>query len=156
MNNTDYIIDCVTWVDAQVELMRIRSEVFVQEQRVPQVDEWDGKDEDAIHFLVRTDKNEVIATARVLTEQNAMGKKLYHIGRVAVSRDWRARGVGHQLMLAVIEWCLHPNAEAELYLHAQTTRRKFYQRLGFVTQGTEFIDAGIPHITMWYRPKQNR
>lgn len=150
MNNPDYTVNHVTWAKAQRELMSIRTEVFVQEQQVPENDEWDGEDEDATHFLVCAVEHQVIATARVLTEQDATGKELYHIGRVAVRKPWRGQGVGRELMRVAIKWCLHQNADAELYLHAQLTRKNFYEHLGFVPQGAEFMDAGIPHIAMWY------
>ena len=35
-----------------------------------------------------------------------------------------------------------------LALHAQTQAVGFYRRFGFVEEGPEFMEAGIPHRTM--------
>jgi predicted GNAT family N-acyltransferase len=35
-----------------------------------------------------------------------------------------------------------------LALHAQTQAAGFYRRFGFVEEGPEFMEAGIPHRTM--------
>ena len=39
-----------------------------------------------------------------------------------------------------------PTVEVEL--HAQLTARDFYARAGYVAEGEEFDDAGIPHVLM--------
>ena len=36
----------------------------------------------------------------------------------------------------------------EVKLNAQTRALNFYLRKGFTSQGEEFMDAGIPHISM--------
>lgn len=133
------------WATHSEALAQIRIEVFVREQQVPVEDEWDGKDADAIHFLTQTDQGTAIACARLLVEG-----QLLHIGRVAVLQPWREQGVGHQLMEFVLDKCaaLYPNHT--IYLHAQTSRVAFYERLGFSVSGDEFMDAGIPHIEMWF------
>lgn len=33
-------------------------------------------------------------------------------------------------------------------LHAQVATRSFYAALGFVAEGPEFVEAGIPHVLM--------
>ncbi len=133
------------WETHSETLTHIRVEVFVQEQHVPVADEWDGKDADAIHFLVQTDEGSAIACARLLVEG-----KLLHIGRVAVLQPWRKQGVGHQLMEFLLAKCTTLYPGYRIYLHAQTSRVAFYERLGFSVSGDEFMDAGIPHIEMWF------
>lgn len=150
MNNLACHHQQVSWPAAQQALRDIRTRVFMDEQHVSAQDEWDGLDETAMHFLTHLDDGQAIATARVLVETDTQGRPLYHIGRVAVLKAYRGQGVGRTLMVYVMNWCLHQSPDARLYLHAQTARVAFYQHLGFVPQGTEFMDAGIPHITMWY------
>lgn len=140
------------WQVAQTDSARIRMAVFMQEQQVSAADEWDGMDEQATHFLVHNASGDAIATARILTESHN-NQTRYHIGRVAVLKTHRNQGIGHQLMCAMITWCQHHNPLAEIYLHAQVNRQAFYQKLGFVAQGTEFMDAGIAHISMRYQPE---
>ena len=147
MNNTQLIIQSVNWADAQQLLRQIRTEVFIQEQGVPVTEEWDGLDESASHFLVRTHQGEAIASARVLTEAEP---RRYRIGRVAVLKTFRRQGVGLLLMRFIMDECLSQPTSAKLYLHAQTQCQYFYELLGFVAEGEEFMDAGIPHIAMHY------
>ena len=37
---------------------------------------------------------------------------------------------------------------SEVYLHSQSHARDFYLRHGFVAEGEEYEEAGIPHIAM--------
>lgn len=137
----------VDWADAREDLCRIRTAVFMLEQKVAAADEWDGLDEQAVHFLVHTGSEQPIATARILREVDTKNLR-FHIGRVAVLRDFRNHGIGHRLMEEIIAWCHAQDTEAKIYLHAQTSRRNFYKSLGFCPQGNEFMDAGIPHVYM--------
>lgn len=136
------------WQTHSANLINIRTEVFMQEQYVSAADEWDGLDEHAIHFLVFSAQSEAIGCARLLCEA-AGENRLYHIGRVAILKDFRNQGVGRQLMQFVITYCKQTAPENCIYLHAQTERRQFYERLGFIAEGDEFMDAGIPHISMY-------
>lgn len=133
------------WSTHSEALTQIRVGVFVDEQQVPIADEWDGKDEDAIHFLVQAADGTAIGCARLLVEG-----QLLHIGRVAVLAPWRKRGVGRKLMRSVLAYCAARYPGYHIYLHAQTSRVEFYKRLGFNIRGDEFMDAGIPHIEMWF------
>lgn len=133
------------WQTHEYALRTIRERVFIQEQQVPVADEWDDKDETAIHFLVHNAQDEPIACARLLLENQS----LLHIGRVAVFKEYRHQGVGRQLMLELIAYCKKHYAGSPIYLHAQTQRQAFYEHLRFTARGAVFMDAGIPHIEMW-------
>lgn len=148
MNKTQLNIRLIDWAEAQQVLRQIRIEVFIQEQEVPAADEWDGLDESASHFLVQTQQGEAIASARVLLEVNSKAEQHYRIGRVAVLKPYRRQGVGQLLMRFIMDECLSQPGIAGLYLHAQTQCQHFYELLGFVAEGEEFMDAGIPHIAM--------
>lgn len=135
---TDLQIIPASWAAHATQLATIRRAVFIDEQQVPEDLEWDGEDEFAQHWLAQAD-NEFIGTVRLLRNGQ--------IGRMAVLKDWRERGVGSALMQAVIaEAKLHDRRE--LYLHAQMHALDFYSRFGFIAEGPEFLDAGIPHRTM--------
>ena len=116
----------------------IRRIVFIDEQQVPQEEEWDGLDTECLHFLA-TLNGEPVGTARLLPDG--------HIGRVAVLSSARGTGIGYQLMEAAIKAAReagHPHAALSAQLHALA----FYERLGFVAHGDVFMDAGIPHREM--------
>ncbi|HCS62682.1 MAG TPA: GNAT family N-acetyltransferase [Cellvibrio sp.] len=146
-----HTITPASWQLHHADLTKIRTEVFMQEQHVSAVDEWDGLDEHAMHFLALSTSGEAIGCARLLLEEKDKNK-LYHIGRVAIRRSFRNQGIGHQLMQFVIAYCKQTAPENTIYLHAQTDRRHFYEILGFIAEGDEFIDAGIPHIRMHLAP----
>jgi predicted GNAT family N-acyltransferase len=127
-----------SWEALGAEATEIRRMVFIEEQRVPLEEEWDGRDPECRHFLALLEGLPV-GTARLLPDA--------HIGRVAVLARARGSGIGAALMAAAIEAARrdgHPAVE----LAAQTHALPFYARLGFTPFGDEFIDAGILHRNM--------
>lgn len=120
----------------------IRMDVFVREQAVPPEEELDAYDETATHFLMRDETEKPTATAR-LVNKGATAK----IGRVAVVQKERGKGIGLTLMQAVLDEARRQGFE-EAVLDSQTYAIPFYERLGFMAEGDEFDDAGIPHFTM--------
>lgn len=116
----------------------IRRIVFIDEQNVPSQEEWDGRDSECLHFLAVLD-GRAIGTARLLPDA--------HIGRVAVLAEARGSGIGVLLMQAAIEAARHAG-HTHVALSAQVHALAFYERLGFVAQGDEFLDAGIAHREM--------
>lgn len=123
--------------------MDIREEVFVAEQSVPQELERDEYDDTALHFLALID-GEPVATARVLWKD---GGKTAKIGRVAVRKAHRGKGLGRDL-LSAIEKDSALTGVHRFVLDAQTHALPFYENLGYIAEGPEFLDAGIPHRHM--------
>lgn len=136
------------WQTHSQVLSQIRTQVFIEEQKVPVEEEWDGLDERATHFLVQNN-TQPVGCARLLIDIH-QGKPHFHIGRVAVLKPFRHQGTGKALMEFVLDYC-NANAPYPIYLHAQVERKVFYERLGFIISGDVFMDAGIPHITMYWR-----
>lgn len=132
----------------------VRFKVFVDEQAVPADEELDANDADARHWLAEVD-GAVIGTARVVDLIAADGTPYGKIGRVAVLADHRGTGVGVALMRAILAELAIAGPRAA-YLESQTHAIGFYERLGFVAEGEEFLDAGIPHRRMWRRDPANR
>lgn len=133
-----YSIVQTSWAISRTELSSIRRRVFIDEQRVPEADEWDEHDESSQHWLVYDNNGLAVATARLKPDGQ--------IGRMAVLEAYRGQGVGAQLLHAVLD-----TAKQQLttvYLHSQTHAIDFYKQFGFHTVGEEFMDAGIPHIEM--------
>jgi len=127
------------WADAADALRRIRYDVFVVEQRVPEVLEWDEADAESMHALASDAAGVPIGCARLLRDG--------HIGRVAVARDWRERGVGTALMLHLIDKA-RARGDAEVIVNAQVAAMPFYERHGFIASGDVFEEAGIAHRVM--------
>lgn len=122
-------------------LQEIRRVVFIEGQDVPEAEERDDKDHDALHFIAFEDDTPV-GTARILLS-DGIGK----IGRVAVLAEYRSQGIGTQLMQIMLD-DLRANKATEARLGAQTHALGFYEALGFGAYGPEFLDAGIPHRSM--------
>ena len=122
------------------ECMAVRVEVFVREQGVPPELERDEEDRAATHVLARDPSGTAIGTGRI----TASGR----IGRMAVRRGWRGRGVGDAMLRALLD---HARASglAEVRLHAQAPAIGFYAARGFVPSGGRFQEAGIEHQAMW-------
>jgi predicted GNAT family N-acyltransferase len=128
-----------TWDDDRPRLEKVRRRVFIEEQGIPESEEWDATDPASRHVLAITEKRDVVGTGRL----EPTGK----IGRVAVLPQYRGTGVGSGIVSHLV------NQAAELgftqvYLHAQTTAVGFYERLGFQADGPEFDEVGIPHRRM--------
>jgi ElaA protein len=125
------------------ELLKLRVEVFVVEQATP-YPELDGRDLDAEtrHFWLEGD-GEVISTLRLM-EEHPGGHKGFHIGRVCTKRS--ARGHGHTNRL--LQAALAEVGDYPCRINSQTYLAEMYGRHGFVRDGEEFLDDGIPHVPM--------
>lgn len=119
----------------------LRREVFIEEQGVPEADEWDTLDAEAIHLLALEGETP-LGTARLFVH-GALGK----IGRVCVARPARGTGLGAAL---IAEGCARLKALGctRVQLGAQVQAMPFYERLGFAPCGPVYNDAGIPHRDM--------
>jgi predicted GNAT family N-acyltransferase len=135
----DFDIREANWTIDGALLSNIRRLVFIVEQEVPQEEEWDGKDEDSWHWLATDASDNPIGTARLLPDGQ--------IGRMAVLADKRGSGVGAVLLEQAVEKARHLGMQ-EVFLNAQSHALGFYERCGFVAEGDEFMEAGIPHFRM--------
>ncbi|GAB1259122.1 GNAT family N-acetyltransferase [Aurantivibrio plasticivorans] len=139
MNENGWNIQLASWQEDSEALRDIRDKVFVQEQQVPLELEWDGLDQDAIHFIVQDVNLNQVGCARLLYDGQ--------VGRVAVLENLRRLGIGHALMRFVIQYA-EEHAYPALFLHSQITAQDFYESLGFVAYGNVYEEAGIEHISM--------
>ncbi len=122
---------------------RIRQVVFCDEQGVSAAEEWDGKDAACEHFLL-LDERAPIGCARL----RPLGPGIFKIERVAVLKERRGSGAGKAIMQEIMGRL----GKATVVLNAQLAVEAFYGRLGFVSEGEIFEEAGIPHIHMIWRP----
>ncbi|MDP2824933.1 MAG: GNAT family N-acetyltransferase [Sulfuritalea sp.] len=99
----------------------------------------DEHDASCRHVIARDADGGAIGTGRLLADG--------YIGRMAVLADWRGKGVGRALLERLLEEAVLQEMR-HLALHAQTQAAGFYRRFGFVEEGPEFMEAGIPHRIM--------
>ena len=127
------------------ELLRLRSEVFVVEQNCVYQDV-DGKDNKAIHVLGIKNAN-IVAYTRIFKPGDYF--KEASIGRVVVSKSVRKDGYGIDIMKASIKVIEDKYSKSSIRISAQKYLLKFYNSLGFIQEGEEYLEDGIPHIQMF-------
>ena len=135
---TDLRIELLPWEQARAHAAPIRFAVFVEEQGVPLAIELDEMDEKALHALAFY-AGDPIATGRLLPDG--------HIGRMAVLQAWRGRGIGGRILAKLMD-AARARGDREIVLSAQVHAMAFYRAHGFVEEGAEYMDAGIPHVDM--------
>lgn len=121
----------------------IRRAVFIEEQQIPEAEEWDAHDATCLHYLAGDGAEAPAGTARIIAKGDSA-----KIGRVAVVQSHRGTGLGAQIMQALME-----DARARGFkraeLESQVYAIPFYTRLGFVAEGPEYDDgSGIIHRLM--------
>ncbi len=134
-----FTVRAASWRDDIAPLQDLRRWVFIIEQQVPEELEWDEADAAAVHALALDAGGCPVGTGRLLPDG--------HIGRIAVVREWRCRGVGS----AILQWLVARAREQgchAAHLHAQTHALGFYASHGFIAHGEVFTEAGILHRAM--------
>lgn len=132
--------------DQLYALLRLRSEVFVVEQKCAYQD-IDGQDlAGDTHHLMAWEDNELVAYLRVLDPESQGGDVV--IGRVIVSQAARGTGLGHQMLEEALERIEDIWPQTPIFLSAQAHLQKYYGRYGFVVAGEEYLEDDIPHIGM--------
>lgn len=127
------------WEQAQPLAAPLRFAIFVGEQKVPAGIELDDMDAQSLHAVAFDEAGKVVGTGRLLP-----GGK---IGRMAVVKEWRRRGVGADILEALIGEARRRGI-AEVKLSAQLQAAEFYRAHGFAAEGKVYEEAGILHQEM--------
>ena len=135
---TETRIELLPWEQARAHAAPIRSTVFVQEQGVPRNIELDAMDTQCLHAICFYG-DQAVGTGRLLPDG--------HIGRMAVLRAWRGRGVGGLILKALMDKA-RERGDREVVLSAQVHATAFYRAHGFREEGAQYLEAGIPHQDM--------
>ncbi|HET7562392.1 MAG TPA: GNAT family N-acetyltransferase [Rhodanobacteraceae bacterium] len=138
---SDYFVEICDWAkqSEREALVAVREDVFVHEQHVPLDMEVDSDDPRSSHVLARALDGTPIATGRVTPDGV--------IGRMAVLRSWRQRGVGTTILHTLVDLARTGHLDA-VTAHAQRQAVPFYSKQGFAVEGSEFEEAGIAHVKM--------
>ena len=128
----------MSWERARQLASPIRFQVFVREQRVPAEIELDDMDAPSLHAIA-FENEKAIGTGRLLPDG--------HIGRMAILKEWRRRGVGAAILKTLID-AAERRGDREIALSAQLHAVAFYRTHGFKPVGDVYEEAGIPHQAM--------
>ena len=134
-----YSIHTCSYTQQQAGIQHVRRKVFIEEQGIDPLLEWDTQDDDAIFAVALNQDEDIIGTARLLHT----GK----IGRMAVLPDYRRQGIGTALLLHLL-MIAKQRGHARVTLAAQQTVTGFYIKQGFVPIGPSHVEAGIVHQNM--------
>ena len=135
-------IKTVKYQDEIVAIRQIRTKVFQEEQGVLIELEFDGLDEQAVHFLAYLN-GKAIGTARI----REIDPDTVKIERLAVLPEARKQGIARQLMKTALKVISQQN-KSLVIVHAQEYIARLYQQLGFEIVGEKFSEAGIVHVKM--------
>jgi predicted GNAT family N-acyltransferase len=125
------------------DAFRVRERVFCGEQGVTREEELDGLDDGALHLVAfDPDRTRVVGTLRLLVDD---GKA--RVGRVAVERDWRGRGIASRMLDIALARARDRGCE-QVRLAAQLEATGLYERAGFSVCSGPFDSARIPHVWM--------
>jgi putative N-acetyltransferase (TIGR04045 family) len=126
--------------------LALRERVFCDEQGVPRDEEIDERDEQALHLVaLDPDSKRVIGTLRLLVEEEPA-----RVGRVAVEREWRRRGIAARMLVTALTRA-RARGCSSVRLAAQVEAVELYEKAGFAVESKPFEEAGIPHVWMSVR-----
>lgn len=134
--------------DYPFSIKYIRHKVFVDEQNVPEEEEFDGLDTISTQVLICNDDLE-LGTCRIRKTENGI-----KLERFAILKEYRGENAGMYLLNEVLKYLQENFADESLiYLHAQEQVVNFYKKVGFETVGALFYECEIPHFKMILKKK---
>ena len=134
-------IEIVTYDMLHADAIMIRKIVFEDEQGFEE--EFDEIDENDIakHMVFYKD-GEPIGTCRYYMQDGE-----YRIGRIAVVKEYRGKGLG-EFIVRVAEDKVFEIGGRESVLSAQVRAKGFYEKIGYVEEGEIYMEEMCPHIKM--------
>lgn len=119
----------------------LRQEVFIEEQGFRE--EFDQTDLTAWHITLY-EGDQPAACCRIFPDEP---QGVWHVGRVAVRKSFRGKGLGAEIMAGAEEAARSMGARV-MVLSAQVQAAGFYERLGYRQSGEPYLDEHCPHVHM--------
>ena len=132
-------------VDEYFEILYLRTEIFIVEQDCP-YQEVDEKDRQSFHLFGSAENGKVIAVTRVLPA--GVSYKEISIGRVALKKEYRGKGIADELMEETIQFIENKFGKQRIRISAQVYLLNYYNKHGFEQVGESYLEDNIPHIEM--------
>ena len=124
------------------EILKLRSEIFVVEQNCVYQD-LDDIDYHSLHIFCE-ENHKVFAYLRIYPKRGE--PNIVQIGRVVTLKH--RVGSGSALMEKGIQTIKETMNYKKIYLVAQKQAIGFYEKFGFIVTSEEFLEDGIPHVSM--------
>lgn len=132
-------------VDEYFEILFLRTEIFVVEQDCP-YQEVDEKDRQSFHLFGRAENGTIIAVTRILPQ--GISYEEISIGRVALKKEYRGKGIADELMLETFNFIDREFGKQSIRISAQEYLINYYGKHGFIQVGESYLEDNIPHIEM--------
>lgn len=132
-------VELMSWEQAQPVAGPLRFAIFVDEQNVPSGIELDDMDASCVHAVAFDVDGKPVGTGRLLPDG--------HIGRMAVVKEWRRRGIGAEILETLMAEARR-RGHARVIVSAQLQAAEFYREHGFEAEGKVYTEAGILHQKM--------
>lgn len=132
------------------EILRLRNEVFIVEQKCPYQD-IDEKDKNSYHLFLKDEQGAICAYLRILDKGQTFDE--ISIGRVIVRKNKRGAGLAKLMMQKAIGFIENILEEHKIRIEAQAHLQDFYSGVGFTPCSDVYLEDNIPHIEMVYRRK---
>ena len=128
-------------------ILQLRINVFIVEQNCP-YSELDNKDKLAYHLFAFSEEKpqEIIAYSRIFKPGDYYQEAAF--GRVAVHSKYRKQKLGYQLVKKTVEKIDILFNNPTIKIGAQIYLKEFYKYFNFKQIEEEYIEDGIPHISM--------
>ena len=101
------------------------------------------KEKDDLHFGLSNENGKIIACL-VVTE---ISSKNVHLRQMVVAEEKRKIGKGRELLRYVEEY-LKKERVSKIVIHSRKYAVGFYEKSGYITEGSEFCEVTIPHFKM--------
>ena len=132
-------------VNEMYEIAKSRFEVFVCEQKTVEEQDFDGKDKECYHVMLK-DGERVVAYSRILPK--GLSYDNVSIGRVLVLQSYRRKGIAQKMMKACIEFIKQNFDETSIIISAQLYVKSMYEGVGFEVISDVYDEVNIPHVKM--------
>ncbi|MCD4817626.1 MAG: GNAT family N-acetyltransferase [Candidatus Cloacimonetes bacterium] len=101
------------------------------------------KEKDDMHFGLFDEKGKIIACLVI----SKISSDIVHLKQMVVAEEKRKTGKGKKL-LSFAEEYLKKEGISKIILHSRKDSVGFYQKSGYLIEGSEFIEVTIPHFKM--------
>lgn len=128
-----------TWQQALV--FDVRKQTFIEGQNIPQELEFDEKYGEAYNYVLITEQNKGIATARINVTNPEYGK----IERVAVIPTHQDKGFGRELITECENWILDLEISKSV-ITSQVKAVGFYEKIGYKADYSIQLESSIPIV----------
>ncbi len=125
------------------EMLKIRFEVFVIEQKVALEEEIEQDENDYNAFVLYKDQK-AIGTIRY----QHVNKNTIKIGRFAILKAYRGQGYGTKLINYIENSVSVKVKPLHIKLGAQRQAEAYYRHIGYEPYGEAYVEANIAHIQM--------